>query len=389
MRPSHHRDGRGDGAGGADLGLDGARGLEVRRVRHAVGDDGRFERDERPAGGDRLGDLGREGERWGHATSQAMWRAEAASAARAPPPRSRPSARAARCAATKASPAPVRLPVATGGGAQADACRRGAAAVAAGRAVGDDRLGAPRGRAAPAAAARLSAKARAAERLGLAAVAGRASRGRRRAAAPRRAALPGSPGRARARRPRQAEAAPSSTGAGRLPSTTTAGRRPGRQRAAAAQEGGARRLQAGAVGDRGVELAVRRLDREVAVGRAVVAVELRRSRPAAPAARRQRRRRRRRGRPPRAARPGGRSAASASATLSATPPGRRLDRPGTSAPGGSGARGAADDVPVRGADAEERRRAGIRLGREEELDVGALQQDLRATAPAARAAPWP
>ena len=63
MRPSDDRDGGGDGAGGADLGLDGAGGLEVGGEGHAVGDDGRFERDERAAGGDGLGDLGGEGER--------------------------------------------------------------------------------------------------------------------------------------------------------------------------------------------------------------------------------------------------------------------------------------------------------------------------------------
>ena len=112
----HHRDGGGDGAGGGDLGLDGARGREVLGMRHAVGDDRRFEGDERPAGGDGLGDGGREGERWGHGTSQVMWRAAAARAARSAASGSRPSARAARWAATKASPAPVRPTVATGGG---------------------------------------------------------------------------------------------------------------------------------------------------------------------------------------------------------------------------------------------------------------------------------
>ena len=42
----------------------------------------------------------------------------------------------------------------------------------------------------------------------------------------------------------------------------------------------------------------------------------------------------------------------------ATPPGWRVTRPGTSAPGGSGAARAADDVPVRGAGAEERQGGG-------------------------------
>ena len=82
IAPPIDGDGRGHGAGGADLGLDGAGGLEVRGEGHAVGDDGRFERDQRAAGGDGLGDLGGEGERRGqdHGASLAMWRAAASSA---------------------------------------------------------------------------------------------------------------------------------------------------------------------------------------------------------------------------------------------------------------------------------------------------------------------
>ena len=77
MRPSITAMVAGTAPAARDLGLDGARGREVLGMRHAVGDDRRFERDERPAGGDGLGDGGREGERWGHGTSQVMWRAAA------------------------------------------------------------------------------------------------------------------------------------------------------------------------------------------------------------------------------------------------------------------------------------------------------------------------
>ena len=102
------------------------------------------------------------------------------------------------------------------------------------------------------------------------------------------------------------------------------------------EEGEAGALEAGAVGDAGVERAARALDGEVAVGGAVVAEEAGAvdagggeaggelvagaSRPMAE--------RRATGRP---------RAASARATFCATPPGWRETRPGTSAPGGSGA----------------------------------------------------
>ena len=60
--PVEHRDGGRDGARGAHLGLDGARGLDVLRAGHAVGDDGAFERDEGRAVGLGGGDFGRIGD---------------------------------------------------------------------------------------------------------------------------------------------------------------------------------------------------------------------------------------------------------------------------------------------------------------------------------------
>ena len=62
--PVDHGDGRGHGAGGADLVLDPAGGLEVLRPGHPVGDDGRFERHHRAAfflrGADLVGQDGRD-----------------------------------------------------------------------------------------------------------------------------------------------------------------------------------------------------------------------------------------------------------------------------------------------------------------------------------------
>ena len=52
------RDRRRNGAHFAHRRLNGLRGLDVARVGHAMGDDRRFERDDRPLGRARLGDLG-------------------------------------------------------------------------------------------------------------------------------------------------------------------------------------------------------------------------------------------------------------------------------------------------------------------------------------------
>ncbi len=56
--PVDHRDRRGRGAEGAHGVLDHPRRFGVARIGHAVGDDGRFERDQRAALGARLRDLG-------------------------------------------------------------------------------------------------------------------------------------------------------------------------------------------------------------------------------------------------------------------------------------------------------------------------------------------
>ena len=58
--PVDDGDGRRRGAEGAHRILDHARRLDIARIGHAVGDDGRFERDDGPSARPRLGDFGRE-----------------------------------------------------------------------------------------------------------------------------------------------------------------------------------------------------------------------------------------------------------------------------------------------------------------------------------------
>ena len=346
-----------------DLGLDGARGLEVRGMRHAVGDDRRFERDERPAGGAGLGDLGREGERRRHGTSQAMWRAAAARAARSAASASRPSARAARWAATKASPAPVSaarwrpaggarvtVPAAVGGGR-----RRGA--------VGDDRLGGAAATERRGGGAAVG-EGGAADRLGLAAVQVERQRPERRAAAPARPPCAGSPAPAPARAAVAGCASERGERRGREVAVGDDLAGPGdasRPSSSGASSAVPARSSPAQSATAAWSSPARGLDREIGVGRgrrggggrrpstpAVGEVSAARSSPAA-------------SRPIAASSATGRcSAASASATLSATPPGRRTIAAGHVGAGRQRRRGAADHVPVRRADAEDGQPAGIR-----------------------------